>query len=346
MTRRFSPLTGVLLLDKPVGISSNAALQRARRLFCADKAGHAGTLDPFASGLLPVAFGEATKLLQYALFADKKYRATLRLGVTTETGDTEGAVIDERDSKDISLIQIQSVFHALQGEQEQLPPMYSALKYQGKPYYEYARQGIVIPRPSRRIHVFSLEWIAFDPPYVTFDAHVSKGTYIRTLAETIGEHLHCGAHLTALRRTQIGTLTIDNAVLFETLEAAADIKPHGGESHAGLNVKPHHGSLSAALLDKLIPITCLIPDLPRLLLSSELEKRFRLGQRLSVCHDGLSEQLSRRSMPHASGEAWVFAVENEHHAIIGIGEIKNDALHPVRVLNQDYAPAFAACASA
>jgi tRNA pseudouridine55 synthase len=221
MARR--ALHGVLLLDKPVGLSSNDALQKAKRLFNAEKAGHTGTLDPLASGLLPLCFGAATKFSQVSLDADKRYTATLHLGVTTSTGDLEGDVVERRDvNADRSAID--AALAKFMGAIDQMPPMHSALKHQGRALYEYAREGIEVERASRRITIHSITLIEWQQQQHTLvlDVLCSKGTYVRTLAEDIGRALGCGAHLSALRRAASGPLTIDNAITLDALAALTD----------------------------------------------------------------------------------------------------------------------------
>ncbi len=213
-------IDGVLLLNKPVGITSNAALQIAKRLYQAEKAGHTGTLDPFASGLLPLCFGEATKFSQYQLHADKAYRAVLQLGVTTTTGDPEGCVLETRPVN-VSAAQIDAAITQFIGAIEQTPPMYSALKHQGKPLYEYARAGIEIERKARPVHIRSIKLIDREMHTLTLDVVCSAGTYIRTLAESIGAVLGCGAHLIALTRTASGGFTLAQAASLPTLENAS-----------------------------------------------------------------------------------------------------------------------------
>ena len=214
---------GVLLLDKPIGLSSNDALQRAKRLFRAEKAGHTGTLDPLATGLLPLCFGAATKFSQISLDADKRYRATLQLGVTTTTADAEGEVLQRRDVN-VSLPEMQAACRRFTGAIDQIPPMHSALKRDGRALYEYARAGIEVEREARRVTIHRIDIVEPDSPHDagrwTIDVTCSKGTYIRTLAEDIGAALGCGAHLAALRRTASGPLTIDHAL---TLDQLADM---------------------------------------------------------------------------------------------------------------------------
>ncbi|WP_367452391.1 tRNA pseudouridine(55) synthase TruB [Snodgrassella alvi] len=224
-SRRKRVLNGVLLLDKDSGMSSNSALQRARFLYGAAKAGHTGVLDPLATGLLPVCFGEATKFAQYLLDADKAYIATLQLGAATSTGDAEGEIVATSDTV-ITLTQVQAAISAFSGEITQTPPMYSAIKYQGKPLYEYARAGITIERKSRQVTIYHIDIIEFTFPRLVISVRCSKGTYIRTLAEDMAKHMGTVAHLTALRRTATAGFTIEQthslAAISNLDEAARD----------------------------------------------------------------------------------------------------------------------------
>jgi tRNA pseudouridine55 synthase len=246
-------LDGALLLDKPVGISSNRALQQAKQLFGAAKAGHAGTLDPLASGLLIVLFGEATKFAGYLLEDDKEYLATLKLGEKTATGDAEGEVIERRDVA-VTEGDVARVLERFKGEIEQVPPMHSALKRGGVPLYALARKGETVAREARRVRITELERIEFDPPHLVLRVRCSKGTYVRTLAENIGEALGSCAHLTALRRTASGRWRVEGAVSLETLAARS------------------RGDL--------LPLAALLADLPRAELDAAQEARFRNGQSL------------------------------------------------------------------
>lgn len=212
---------GVLLLDKPPGLSSNDALQKAKRLYRAEKAGHTGTLDPLATGLLPLCFGAATKFSQISLDADKTYRATLKLGVKTTTADAEGDVLQIREVN-ITREQIEATCQRFTGEIAQVPPMHSALKRDGKALYEYARAGIEVEREARHITIHTIAIVDWHHDELTITVRCSKGTYIRTLAEDIGEALGCGAHLSALRRTGSGPLTIDGAFTLEQLVAMSE----------------------------------------------------------------------------------------------------------------------------
>lgn len=216
---------GVLLLDKPLGLSSNHALQAARRLYNAEKAGHTGTLDPLATGLLPLCFGEATKFSGELLNADKRYVATVQLGVTTNTADAEGGVVQRRPVE-ADRQAVAAALAAFVGEIEQVPPMYSALKRDGKPLYEYARAGIELERAPRRVSIYELCLLDSSElagaGRIVFEVRCSKGTYVRTLAADIGEKLGCGAHLAGLRRTGIGTLDVAAAHSLSGLEVLTD----------------------------------------------------------------------------------------------------------------------------
>ena len=211
-------LHGVLLLDKPLGWTSNDALQKCKGLLRAEKGGHTGTLDPLATGLLPLCFGAATKFAQASLDADKRYRATLRLGQRTTTGDREGEVVEQRQVA-VDRLAIERACASLTGTIDQRPPMHSALKHEGKALYEYARAGIEIDRPARRVTIHRIDIVSWQAEDLVIDVHCSKGTYIRTLAEDIGERLGCGAHLAALRRTGSGKLDVSQAMTMEQLQA-------------------------------------------------------------------------------------------------------------------------------
>ena len=197
-------VNGIILLDKAIGLSSNAALQEVKRLFNANKAGHTGSLDPLASGMLPICLGEATKVSAFLLDADKRYRVRCRLGVRTTTADAEGEIIEERPIDGIDVARITAVLPRFTGQIEQIPPMYSALKHQGQRLYALARQGIEVDRQPRTLFIHELSLLGLENGECTLDVHCSKGTYVRTLAEDIGAALGCGAHVSALRRTGLG----------------------------------------------------------------------------------------------------------------------------------------------
>ena len=243
---------GALLLDKPLGLSSNAALQKAKRLLGASKAGHAGTLDPLASGLLVLLFGEATKFAGHLLDADKEYLATLKLGERTATGDAEGEVVESRQIS-FSESDLQGVLQRFRGEIEQVPPMHSALKRAGTPLYRLARRGESVERAARRVRISLLQMLKLEDSLLELRVACSKGTYIRVLAEDIGEALGCGAHLRALRRTASGRFRLEQAVTLESVQQAS-----------------------------LLPLAALVEGLPRAQLGAADEARLRQGQPLKI----------------------------------------------------------------
>ena len=250
-------IDGVLLLDKPVGLSSNDALIKAKRILNAKKAGHTGTLDPFATGLLPLCFGEATKFSQDLLEADKTYETTVHLGITTNTGDTEGEAIATKEVN-VTIEQIEETLKQFRGPIMQVPPMYSALKRDGKAYYEYAREGITLEREPRPVTILELKFLEYSAPFLKLSVTCSKGTYIRVLGEDIGNALGCGAHLNALRRTQVGPLSIDGMVTLEDMQA------------------------NPAPLTMLAPVDALLASFPAVRLTEALARRFLNGQRLAL----------------------------------------------------------------
>lgn len=254
-------LDGVLLLNKPTGISSQQAVSRVRHLFNAAKAGHTGTLDPAADGLLPVCFGEATKFSHLLLDADKTYVATVRLGVVTTTGDAEGEIVVSKPPVTDRETMLRTL-EKFRGELIQMPPMHSALKHKGVPLYEYARQGIEIERQPRNIHIHELQLIEINDVFMTMRVRCSKGTYIRVLAADIGEALGCGASLSALTRTQAGALSL-------THEAACTIE--------ALNAMPE-----ADREAKMLPVDTLLSGLPALNVAADEAERLLLGQKLGL----------------------------------------------------------------
>jgi tRNA pseudouridine55 synthase len=253
------PVDGVFLLDKPSGLSSNQALHRVKRLFNAQKAGHTGTLDPLATGLLPVCLGEATKFAQDLLYANKSYAADIYLGKTTATGDAEGEVLTEAEVA-CDLETIQNTLKKFTGSIKQTPPMYSALKKDGKPLYQYARAGQEVERQQRDVEIEQLELLQFHTPILKIQVACSKGTYIRTLAEDIGQHLQCGAYLSGLRRIAVGELALSQALTLEELEALS----------------------ATQRLEKLLPIDRLVQHLLAIELTPDLGLRFLQGQRLPL----------------------------------------------------------------
>ena len=289
-------LDAVLLLDKPAGYSSNQCLGVIKRLYSAQKAGHTGTLDPFATGLLPVALGEATKFSQGMLDADKTYLATMRLGVTTSTGDPEGAIVAHAEVA-ADAASIASTMAAFAGEIEQIPPMYSALKRDGRPLYEYARAGIELERAPRRVVIRALDLLAVSGADVVFRVRCSKGTYVRTLAEDIGKRLGCGAHLTALRREAVGSLPLADAHSVAALEAMDE------------------NARAACLL----PADTLVAHLPRVVFDAVETGRLELGQRLASRHDD----------DHPPGLVRAYTADDR---FVGLVEIGAGVVRPVRLV--------------
>jgi len=259
MARTYRPLDGVLLFDKPLELSSNIALQKVRRLFQAEKAGHTGTLDPLATGLLPICFGEATKFSNALLDADKTYRATVRLGQTTATGDAEGEVLSIHEVH-VTQQQLDEVLEKFRGSSQQLPPMYSALKHAGKPLYEYIRDGVTIERELRDIYIHELLLHGFNGESLDISVRCSKGTYIRTLGEDIGAALGCGGHLTALRRTAIAHFDLQSGYTLDQLSDMSEVER----------------------MASLLPVDSLMPDMPKLQLDEVQVKRMAQGQRLGL----------------------------------------------------------------
>ncbi len=232
--RKGREVNGILVIDKPQGVTSNGILQQIKRLYGAAKAGHTGALDPLATGVLPLCFGEATKFSQMMLDSDKAYITTARLGVRTETGDAEGAVVEEKPVPALTEAEVEAVLEDFRGDIQQVPSMYSALKHQGKPLYEYAREGIEIERPARPVTIYELKLLAIRENELDLAVTCTKGTYIRSLVEDIGEQLGCGAHVSALRRTLAAGYTLANAHDVKELEAMRE----RGDSLDGLLLPP------------------------------------------------------------------------------------------------------------
>ncbi|MBI5891394.1 MAG: tRNA pseudouridine(55) synthase TruB [Nitrosomonadales bacterium] len=294
MSRIKRPLDGVLLFDKPLELSSNTALQKVRRLYHAEKAGHTGTLDPLATGLLPVCFGEATKFTTALLDADKGYRATIRLGQRTNTGDAEGEIIETRPVA-VNEALVLAALAKFMGETQQLPPMHSAIKHQGKPLYEYIRKGETVERELRNVVIRELKLERLQGDELEFSVLCSKGTYVRTLAEDIGEVLGCGGHLIALRRTRIGEFGLAAAYTLQQLESM-------GEEQRDTC---------------LMPLDRLVQELPRLELDAVQANRLAQGQKLGL-NDGYPDGKRRL---YAEG------------SFIGLGELAGGRLVPSRLLS-------------
>jgi len=281
---------GIVLLDKPVGMTSNAALQRVKRLFRAGKAGHTGSLDPLAGGLLPVCLGEATKVSGFLLDANKRYHTVVTLGVRTSTGDAEGEVKETRPVPALDRGRIEAVLARFTGEIQQVPPMYSAIKHKGKPLYKLARRGEEVERKPRTVTIHELRLLAYESDRLELDIYCSKGTYIRTLAEDIGEVLDCGAHVSALRRTALGPYDETHMVTLERLEALAEDAPE-------------------QLKEVLLPIESALADWPDVTLSDDAAYYLRMGQPVVV--------------PHAPTRGWVRLFAGKG-GFLGLGQILDD----------------------
>lgn len=288
--QRGRDIQGILLFDKPLGESSNKALQKVKNLYFANKAGHTGSLDPLATGLLPICFGGATKVSGFLLDADKRYRVLVRLGETTTTGDSEGELLQTRSSAAIDPAQLTQALQQFLGEIEQVPPMYSALKHQGERLYKLARDGVEVERKPRRVTIHEILLLNCELPEFELDVHCSKGTYIRTLAEDVGEALGCGAHVVGLRRTQVGPFSGENMLDMATLQAAAE---QGREA------------LDALLL----PVDSAIMDWPEVRLNNDSTFYLRQGQPVIV--------------PRAPTQGRVRIYDDKDN-FIGVGEILDD----------------------
>ena len=289
-------ISGVLLLDKPPGLTSNAALQKVKRLFHAEKAGHTGTLDPLATGLLPICLGEATKFSQGLLDSEKTYQAVVKLGETTSTGDAEGEILSIQ-AVDVSRDSVEQALGRLLGSVSQIPPMYSALKHQGKPLYAYAREGKQVERAPRKVHIESLRLDNITRQEIKITIHCSKGTYIRVLAEDLGKMLGCGAYLKALRRIGVGPFRMDQALTLPQLEA--------------MNLERRDASL--------LPIDSLVQAFPEILLEDENCSNFLRGNAIS------------QAMTPICGIARIY---NMKQKFIGLGEITAEGkIKPKRLLS-------------
>lgn len=299
--QRGRPINGLLLLDKPIGITSNGALQEVKRLFNARKAGHTGSLDPLATGMLPICFGDATKFTQFLLDADKTYETTAKLGVITDSGDADGNVIERRDIGEISLDQLHSILEKFRGDQLQVPSMFSAIKQQGKPLYELARQGIEVPREPRPITIHKLELLNFEGDEFSLVVQCSKGTYIRSLVEDIGLALGCGAHVIALRRTAVSYFTAEKMQRIEVLRKLAE-----NNDWDQLN----------SLLQ---PVDAILQFMPELQLSEQAAFYLQRGQAVDA------------SEAKAPGEVRLY---DHHHAFLGVGTVEPDGrVHPRRLID-------------
>ncbi|MEI8655376.1 MULTISPECIES: tRNA pseudouridine(55) synthase TruB [Vibrio] len=295
--RKGRPINGVVLIDKPTGISSNDTLQKVKRLFFAEKAGHTGALDPLATGMLPICLGEATKFSQFLLDSDKRYRVIAKLGERTDTSDSDGEVVETREVN-VDRETLIRCIEKFRGETDQVPSMFSALKYQGRPLYEYARQGIEVPRESRKITVYDIVLHRFENDEVEMEVHCSKGTYIRTIVDDLGEMLGCGAHVTMLRRTGVAKYPYENMVTLEQLNELVE-QAHREE-------RSPYDALDALLL----PMDTAVQDLPEVNLVVELVDMVQHGQAVQVFG--------------APTDGIVRMTGGEDKLFLGVAEIDND----------------------
>lgn len=303
--RRFTrSVNGILLLDKPYGVSSNAALQTVKRIYAANKAGHTGSLDPLASGMLPICFGEATKFSQYLLEADKRYWVIAKLGAKTTTGDAEGEILEERPVTSAAFNSLETILAKFRGNVSQVPSMYSALKHQGRPLYELARKGIVVERPARTVHIYELTLLNTTSNTLTLEVACSKGTYIRTLVEDIGEALGCGAYVAELRRLSVALYPQTHMITLPQLEKIAHDNPG------------NYGMLDALLL----PLDTSVQHWPLVQLSQAASYYLFRGQPVIV--------------PKAPSSGWVRLALNDG-SFLGVGEILDDGrVAPRRLIQQ------------
>jgi tRNA pseudouridine55 synthase len=297
-------IDGVVLLDKPAGMSSQGAVTAVKRAFNADKAGHTGTLDPMATGLLPICLGEATKYSQDLLEADKTYIARVKFGTRTDTGDAQGQVIETLTlpmfANDLELKQaLDALLPQFTGPISQIPPMYSALKRDGKPLYEYARAGVELERTPRDITIHRIRWTDIQWPEATLEVSCSKGTYIRVLAEDIGTALACGAHLIGLRRTEVGHLSLEQSFTIESIQQ-------------GLQDKDSY----------ILPVDALLQTLPHLTVDEQQAKRLEMGQRVPL------------NLPSIEALVRIYRATAAPHNFIGTADWRSGVLHPKRLISQ------------
>ncbi|WP_049631819.1 tRNA pseudouridine(55) synthase TruB [Cellvibrio sp. pealriver] len=318
--RKGRPVDGVLLLHKPAGMTSNHALQRAKRLFFVEKAGHTGALDPLATGVLPLCFGEATKFSQFLLDADKGYRTCIRLGVTTDTCDADGEIIEQKSTAGITLAQVEAALKPLRGDILQVPPMYSALKLNGQPLYKMARQGVEVERAPRPVTIHKMDILAFragEAAEVELDILCTKGTYIRSIAVDLGEALGCGAHVKTLHRSQAGLFTESQCVTLEELEARFAAEQEAKGDDAGFAVLDSH------LLSADAPVA----SLPAIELPANSAYYFRLGNPVMV------SKVYRFGEQGAIVRVFCAETEQSPRVFLGLGSITGEGgVAPKRIL--------------
>ncbi len=298
--KRGRNIHGVFLLDKPQGMSSNDIMQKVKRIFQANKAGHTGALDPLATGMLPICLGEATKFSQFLLDADKRYLVTAKLGERTDTSDAEGQIVETREVK-VKTPEILTALEQFRGDILQVPTMFSALKHNGKPLYEYARQGITVEREARPITIFELNFIEYNAPYLTLEVHCSKGTYIRTLVDDLGEVLGCGAHVTMLRRAAVADYPTEKMLDWNALQSLA-------------------AQQDLSLLDALLlPMDTAVAKLPILTLNESQTQGIGFGQRVKFDNPNSLQ-----------GQVRLFSHENRFLGVALIDE--NNVIRPQRLV--------------
>lgn len=313
---------GVFLLDKPQGVSSNDIMQKVKRLFAANKAGHTGALDPLATGMLPICLGEATKFSQFLLDSDKRYRVTAKLGERTDTSDADGQVVQTR-AVQVDLAQILAALEPFRGEIQQVPTMFSALKYQGKPLYEYARAGITVEREARPITIFALQFIDYQAPFLTLEVHCSKGTYIRTLIDDLGEALGCGAHVTMLRRLAVANYPSAQMLSIVDLQEIAENLPLVPSDNIGDNTSDAPQKIvDFSPLDRhLLPMDSAVENLPIVQLSAAQSQAVGFGQRVKF--DNPSQ---------CFGQVRLYSDQQQ---FLGVAEIDaNNVIRPSRMVNR------------
>ncbi|OOF59236.1 tRNA pseudouridine(55) synthase TruB [Rodentibacter myodis] len=299
--KRGRDIDGVFLLDKPQGMSSNDIMQKVKRIFQANKAGHTGALDPLATGMLPICLGEATKFSQFLLEADKRYLVTAKLGERTDTSDAEGQIVETREVN-VEISQILTALEQFRGDILQVPTMFSALKHKGKPLYKYARQGITVEREARPITLFELTFIEYHAPYLTLEVHCSKGTYIRTLVDDLGEVLGCGAHVTMLRRTAVSDYPSEKMMTWDELQILAEQQDLAQLDHY------------------LLPVDTAVSKLPALYLNAEQSRAVGFGQRVKFSNE---QQLA--------GQVRLFSDKN---LFLGVALIDGHLIRPQRLITQ------------
>ena len=298
--KRGRDIHGVFLLDKPQDMSSNDIMQKVKRIFQANKAGHTGALDPLATGMLPICLGEATKFSQFLLDADKRYLVTAKLGERTDTSDAEGQIVETHEVK-VKTPEILTALEQFRGDILQVPTMFSALKHNGKPLYEYARQGITVEREARPITIFELNFIEYNAPYLTLEVHCSKGTYIRTLVDDLGEALGCGAHVTMLRRTAVADYPTEKMLDWHALQSLAEQQ-------------------DLSLLDALLlPMDTAVAKLPALTLNESQTQGIGFGQRVKFDNPNSLQ-----------GQVRLFSHENRFLGVAVIDE--NNVIRPQRLV--------------